>query len=56
MQTGMFYLHEDEWAMIDLVPSENFEETLRVAAEARAFGQECIFLSLALLVDGMRAT
>ena len=40
MQQGTFYLHEDEWAMIDLLPAENFAELLRTAREAQAFGEE----------------
>jgi hypothetical protein len=40
VQKDVFYLHEDEWAMIDLLPSENFEETLRIAREAQTFGEE----------------
>lgn len=40
MQQRVFYLHEDEWAMIDLLPSENFEELLRTARAAQAFGEE----------------
>lgn len=40
MQHGVFYLHEDDWAMIDLVPAENFGELLRIAAEAKTFAEE----------------
>jgi hypothetical protein len=40
MQRDVFYLHEDEWAMIDLLPSENFEELLRTARAAQTFGEE----------------
>lgn len=40
MQQDVFYLHEDEWAMIDLLPSENFEELLRTARAAQSFGEE----------------
>jgi hypothetical protein len=40
MQLGALYVHEDEWAMIDLLPSENFGEILRIAGEAQTFGEE----------------
>ncbi len=40
MQLGTLYMHEDEWAMIDLLPSENFGEILRIADEAQTFGEE----------------
>lgn len=40
VQPDAFYLHEDEWAMIDLLPSENFGELLRTAREAQTFGEE----------------
>jgi hypothetical protein len=40
VQQRVFYLHEDEWAMIDLLPSENFEEILRTARKAQTFGEE----------------
>jgi hypothetical protein len=36
---GSFYLHEDEWAMIDLVPSENRAECQASAAAGKAFGE-----------------
>ena len=39
-QEGRFYLHEDEWAMIDLLPRENFADLLRTAEEAKTFGEE----------------
>jgi hypothetical protein len=39
-QERLFYLHEDEWSMIDLLPEENFEDLMRTAAEAKAFGEE----------------
>ncbi len=40
MQQRQFYLHEDEWAMITFLPSENFAESLRIAREAETFGAE----------------
>lgn len=40
VQKDVFYLHEDEWAMIDLLPSENFDEILRIADSAQTFGEE----------------
>lgn len=40
MQHDVFYLHEDEWAMIDLLPAENFADLLRIAGEAQAFSDE----------------
>ena len=40
MHQRQFYLHEDEWAMITFLPSENFAESLRIAREAETFGAE----------------
>ena len=40
MQQRQFYLHEDEWAMIDFLPSENFAESLRIARAAETFRAE----------------
>lgn len=40
MQRETFYLHEDFWAMITLLPAENFEELLRIARTAQAFGEK----------------
>jgi hypothetical protein len=40
MDERVFYLHEDEWAMIDFLPAENYAESLRIAREAEAFGAE----------------
>jgi hypothetical protein len=34
-----FYIHEDDWAMIDLVPVDNAAESARVAAEADAHAE-----------------
>ena len=34
-----FYLHEDDWAMIDLVPEENRVRAADATEEARAFGE-----------------
>jgi hypothetical protein len=39
-QEGLFYLHKDEWAMIDLLPAENLADLLRTTAEAKTFGEE----------------
>jgi hypothetical protein len=36
---GMFYLHEDDWGLNDLLPAENYAELLRVAEEDRTFGE-----------------
>jgi hypothetical protein len=35
-----FYLHEDEWAMINIMPAENFSRAREVAVEAQTFSQE----------------
>jgi hypothetical protein len=40
MQQRVFYLHEDEWAMIDLLPAENVAEVQWTAHEAQAFGEQ----------------
>lgn len=40
MQQRVFYLHEDEWAMIDLLPVENLAEVRQMAREAQIFGEE----------------
>jgi hypothetical protein len=34
-----FYLHEDEWGMIELVPRENYAERQNVVATAAAHGE-----------------
>jgi hypothetical protein len=35
-----FYLHEDEWGMIELLPRENYAERKAMVAEATAHGEE----------------
>lgn len=37
--TDPLYIHEDDWAMIDLVPVENAADAARVAAEADAHAE-----------------
>ena len=34
----IFWLHEDEWAMIDILPAENFASAQQIAHEAEEFG------------------
>jgi hypothetical protein len=38
--TTMFYLHEDECGMVDVLPAENLERSGEIAQKARAFGEE----------------
>jgi hypothetical protein len=38
--SGKFYLHEDDWGMIELLPVENMAGRQRVAEAARQFSQE----------------
>jgi hypothetical protein len=38
--SGTFYLHEDNWGMIELLPVENMAGRQRVAEAARQFAQE----------------
>jgi hypothetical protein len=40
MDKRVFYLHEDEWGMVQILPSENFTRTVEIAQEANNFGQE----------------
>lgn len=40
MQQYTFYLHEDEWAMIDILPAENVKQLQGIAREAQTFGEE----------------
>ncbi len=35
-----FYLHEDEWGMISIMPAENLSHSRATAAEAREFGEK----------------
>lgn len=35
-----FYLHEDDWGMVNLMPRENLERAREVAQEAEEFGRE----------------
>lgn len=35
----IFWLHEDEWGMIDILPAENFASALQTAHEAEEFGK-----------------
>ncbi|HEY7833194.1 MAG TPA: hypothetical protein VIG30_06465 [Ktedonobacterales bacterium] len=35
----VFWLHEDEWGMIDILPAENFASALQTAHEAEEFGK-----------------
>ena len=37
---GAFYLHEDDWAMISIMPAENFDHARTTAAEADKFSRE----------------
>jgi hypothetical protein len=37
--SGVFFLHEDEWGMIDLLPVENFDASAHIAQEAEEFGK-----------------
>lgn len=39
MSAERFYLHEDDWGMIELVPVENRVQSEAVVAEARAHGE-----------------
>jgi hypothetical protein len=36
--SGTFYLHEDDWGMITLLPAENRAQAAETAQEAEAFG------------------
>lgn len=36
----VFYLHEDDWGMVAVMPAENMPRSEEVAREAEAFGQE----------------
>ncbi len=40
MRQRVFYLHEDEWAMIDLLPAENLAEVQQMTRRAQSFGEE----------------
>ena len=40
MQERVFYLHEDEWAMIEFLPAENSAEFRQTVHSAQAFGEE----------------
>ena len=37
---GVFYLHEDEWGMVAVLPAENSARALEIAQETDEFGQE----------------
>src|SRR5687767_10189398 len=39
MRGKIFYLHEDDWGMVALVPAENREQCERLCGEARAFAE-----------------
>ena len=39
MPESVFYLHEDEWGMVTLLPTENRTWALDTAREAREFGE-----------------
>jgi hypothetical protein len=39
MALDCFFLHEDEWGMIDLIPAENHAHALSVVSEATAHGE-----------------
>lgn len=38
--SGVFYLHEDDWGMVAMLPAENRARGEEVAREAAAFGEE----------------
>jgi hypothetical protein len=40
MAEKSFYLHEDEWAMINIITAENLRRTKEIADEAQTFGEE----------------
>jgi hypothetical protein len=37
---GVFFLHEDEWGMIDIMPIENLTESAQTADKAEEFAKE----------------
>jgi hypothetical protein len=37
---GVFFLHEDEWGMVDIMPIENRAEAAQIADKAEEFGKE----------------
>lgn len=39
MTENIFYLHEDEWAMINVMPAENLSRTKEITKDAQDFGE-----------------